>query len=269
MSICAAEKDRILFDYIINYVFPQYALPWNNFYTNIDSIPYNLRNDERNTNARVARSPLVVTASPELVTKSDASLPDWSKTIDPSGNGYASSGTVVNTSGTKVFLGKLISNGCAGFDYSYLYTGRFDNANFSKSGSSSWIILHLNLTQKANGTSSTSVVVVSSNGPSPTAFSTLNGTVVINDTRLITIKNPIPLGLNPADASIVSAAIQSGDSNTVYGLYGNRIFIAINVQQIDNDSNASLNYDITFRVAETSGAIIPYAVAGLGPFVPV
>lgn len=265
MSICALEKDRILFDYIVNYVFPQYALSWNNFYTDIDSIPYNIRNEEKNTKARVARSPLVVTAKPELVISNDL-FPVWRDTTLAN----ASTGYVTDTNATKLFLGKIISDGCGGFDYQYIYQGRFDGANLLFALDPSWIILHLNLTQKSKGTSSTAVITVQNNTPPPSAYSTLNGQIIINDTRIITIKNALPFGSVASDINVVSGAINSGLSNTLYGLYGNRIFIAIKADQLSAAGDkASLSYNITFRVAETSGVNLPIAIAGVGPFVPV
>lgn len=266
MSACAIEKDRILFDYVVNYVFPQYSLPWNNFYTNIDAETFYQRNEERNQNARLARSPLVVTANPHLVIKNSGSIVDWRKTIDPSGD-YSNTGSVVDSIAQKMFLGKLVSNGCVGFDYQYIYNGRFAGANLNNTQNCSWVILQFNLTQLPRS-SNASVVVVSSNGPNPSAYSTLNGFIIINDERQVNIKMPLPLGLDGNNN--VTDACNNNVSNTVYGLYGNRIFIAIKVDDLGDDSSADISYNISFRIAETGGlgsAIPGLALAAVGPIV--
>lgn len=269
MSACAIDRDRILFDYVVNYVFPQYALPWNNFYTNIDAEPFYQRNEERNQNARLARSPLVVTANPHLVIKNSDSIVDWRQTIDPRGGDYLNTGSVVDSIAQKMFLGKLVSNGCVGFDYQYIYNGRFAGANLSNTQDNSWVILQFNLTQLPRS-SNASVVVVSSNGPNPSAYSTLNGFIIINDERQVNIKMPLPLGIDTSDFAKVVESCDCNSSNTVYGLYGNRIFIAIKVDDLGDDSSADISYNISFRIAETGGlgsAIPGLALAAVGPIV--
>jgi hypothetical protein len=257
-SICSLEKDRVLFDYIVNYVFPQYALPWNNFYTSIDAEPFDIRNRQRNQDARIARSPLVVDAKPELVIKDGREIPDWSKTLHPDEKTYRSEGSVIDSSATKSLLGKIISNDCAGFDYQYSYSFKLAGVDTHKVEGKNWFIFQLNLTQ---GSTNASVVVVAGDHNKPSAYSTISGNIIINQERTVNIRYPLPLGLAVAESDLqkIKEAIDCGKSNTVYGLYGNRIFIAIQVDEVDEHKNNLIDATFQFRIAES-----PSAAASIG-----
>lgn len=252
-STCSLIQDRIVFDYTVNYVFPQYALPWNNFYTRIDEEPFYLRNDQRNQNARIARSPLVIDAKPELVLDLVPGLPDWTKTISPDGIGYLSTGTVLDSIARKIFFGKLAFNGCLGVDYQYTYDGRLAGVNTTPCGDSTWIIFQLNLSQKPTGST---LAVVSVSGTGTTKYSTLIGSIVVGST-VIPIINPTPLGLDN------TIPLPPG-SNTVYGLYGNRIFIGVLASNLP-DQILNVSYSFNFRVVESSApALAGVTVASPG-----
>lgn len=256
-----AGVNTILFDYVVNYVFPQYALPWNNFYTNIDAEPYYQRNEQRNQNAVLAKVPIGVDAQPNLVIISGASLPIWPQTVNvsPSNCAIADTGNVLDTVATKTLLGKVYNQDCSGFDYQYVFNGLFGGVNptISIGGiipDTKWVIFQLNLLN-ISPKNKQSVIVVTDTScqpqacscDTPAAYSTLNGSITINRTNTINIINPIPL-TTPNDQ--IQAVITSGASNTVYGLYGNRIFIAILTSALSTPQS-SVGYNFQFRICET------------------
>jgi hypothetical protein len=235
MSIqsCPALTDTILFDYLVNYVFPQYALPWNNFYTNIDAEPYYTRNDQRNQNARIAKSPLSYNPQANLVLQT-GTLPNWVASLSQS------TGSVIDTNATKSLLGKIFTTNCVGLDYQYIQNTKFVNVN--SQSANNWIIIQFNLVNQTR--SNLSVVTVSSGS---SVYSSLSGTISINNTT-ISLFNPIPYG--PNSTTDPSPAIIAGTSNTLYGLYGNRIFIAV-YSTSAVPSQATITSNIQFRIAET------------------
>jgi hypothetical protein len=243
MSSLAGIQDSILFDYVVNYVFPQYALPWNNFYTNIDSEPFNLRNEQRNQNTRIARSPLNVNSQPQLILQLSA-LPNWASSV-----AAVPSGTALDSNSTKNLNGKLYSKDCSGIDYQYLNGGKIVSISGpTPTPASYWAVLHFNLVN-SNPKNNLSVVVVSNpNSPSSGLYSSVTGSVTINGTT-VNIKNAIPYGVGAT--SDPSAAIASGASNTLYTLFGNRIFLAIKTT-VPITTEGTLSYNIQFRICETA-----------------
>jgi hypothetical protein len=243
MSSLAGIQDTILFDYVVNYVFPQYALPWNNFYTNIDAEPWFVRNEQRNVNARIAKSPLIVNSAPQLILQL-STLPDWVASVASPSNG-----SVLDTLSTKNFIGKLYSKDCSGLDYQYLNNGQIVGVTGpTTTPASYWAVLHFNLVNQ-NPKNNLSVVVVSNpNSSTPSLYSSVNGSITINGVTT-NIKNAIPYGVGAT--SDPSAAIAAGTTNTLYTLYGNRIFLAIKTTT-PITTNGSVNYNLQFRICETS-----------------
>lgn len=242
--------DTILFDYIVNYIFPQYALPWNNFYTKIDQEPYNLRNEQRNQNAVLARVPISVDAKPNLVITSGSSLPIWSKTVNLS---HSNTGLVLDSAATKTLLGKIYYKDKFGFDYQYSYSGAFAGVD-GISSDSEWLVFQLNLLNISPKNKQAVLVVTEPNhstessSTSNKVYSTLIGSIVINQSTKIDILNPIPLGATPDPK--IQEIISSGESNTVYTLFGNRIFIAIKTDD-QSISKSHVSYNFQFRIIET------------------
>ena len=241
--------DQILFDYIVNYVFPQYTLPWNNFYTNIDAEPFYQRNEQRNTNAVLAKTPHGVDAKPQLVIISAEELPVWSHTVRKSGTG-----NVLDTTATKTLLGKLYSKHCAGIDYQYVYNGILAGVNPTSEGDSKWAIFELNLLNQAPRNKQSVVIVTDKvcrpecSEEKPAVYSSLNGSITINDEKTVIIKNPIPLGHEKHEK--IEDLVEAGASNTVYTLYGNRIFIAIKTDDLE-EYGTKIAYSFQFRISET------------------
>ena len=242
-----AVKNRILFDYFVNYVFPQYALPWNNFYTNIDAEPFYVRNEQRNQNARIFRTPLVVASKPEIFIV-NAALPDWKATTY-----LDSEGVVVDSSATKSFVGKLLSDAYAGPEFQYDFSGKFAGVSCL---SGNWVILHLNLANTLQSNKQ-SVVVVRKHEDEriKKIYSTLNGFITIDDNTIV-IQNPIPY-INEGNALEV---LQACNGNTLYGIYGNRLFLAIHTNT-SCDFSGNVTYAISARIVETVAA--PLELTGL------
>lgn len=231
---CPALTDTIVFDYVVNYVFPQYALPWNNFYTTIDTEPFYQRNEQRNTNARLAKTPLTYNAKPNLVLQT-SDLPDWVAALSES------TGSVIDSTATKSLLGKIYSSKCVGLDYQYIQNTQF--VNVDDLSANNWIIFQFNLVNQ-NPKNNLNVVIVNSGSSN---YTSLNGSININGATIPLI-NPIAYGLNPTTNPL--PAIISGASNTLYGLYGNRIFIAV-YSNIPVPCEASVSSNIQFRISET------------------
>lgn len=261
-------RDRIFFDYFVNYVFPQYALPWNNFYTNIDSEPFYTRNIQRNQNARIAKTPEAIDSNPEIQLLPARLFPDFkASALEPT------QGTILDVSATKTLLGQLISKECNGIQYQYAYSGKFVGVNPRNPCAdleeifrhSKWVVFHLNLKNKLISNKQ-SVVVVTQDPTNPCdccdrpkLFSTLSGSITIDDIDTIFIKNPIPIP--PTDGVLDSKAklvIESEKSNTLYTLFGNRLFLAIKIDKFD-EKNTSLAYDFSVRICES-----PSIATGIG-----
>ena len=247
--------DTILFDYIVNYIFPQYALPWNNFYTRIDEEPYYLRNEQRNQNAVLARVPISVNAQPNLILTNGDVLPLWSKTVNisPFDSSISDTGSIIDTSATKTLLGKIFYKEKFGFDYQYVYNGLFAGVN-PLSSDCEFVVLQFNLLNISPKNKQALLVVSQPPNPcddscdAPVVYSTLSGSITINQSKVVNILNPIPLGLTPDPK--IQALIDQGTSNTVYTLFGNRIFIAIKTDALSTP-NSTVGYDIKFRIVET------------------
>jgi len=243
--------DQILFDYIVNYVFPQYTLPWNNFYTNIDAEPFYQRNEQRNTNAVLAKTPRAVDAKPEIVIVSGIRVPNWSSTVQSD-----STGSVIDTVAQKTLLGRVYSKHYSGLDFQYIYRGAFVGVRSnlrSELGDSKWIVFHLNLLNQSPRNKQSVVIVTDKSlcdACDKAVYSSLTGNIAIDDNRPIIIKNPIPLGNDDKDLKI-EELVRTGASNTVYNLYGNRIFIAIKTDELMDLRSSKIAYDLAFRIAET------------------
>jgi hypothetical protein len=243
MATFAGLQDSIIFDYFVNYVFPQYALPWNNFFARIDPEPYYLRNEQRNTTARLFKTPLVVASKPNLVLQ-NSTLPDWVASLSSS----ASTGSSADQSSTKSFLGTIVNSNCTGADYQYANAGLIVGAGPQGAlGSKVWVILQFNLANQ-NPKNNLSVVIVSDNAtPTPNLYSSVNGLITVDGT-IIKIKNAIPWG--PGATTDPTDAIVSGASNALYGLYGNRFFLAVQTGNPVAD-NASIGYQLGYRICES------------------
>jgi hypothetical protein len=219
----------ILTDYFINYVFPQYALPWNNFYTVVDSSPYGVRNNQRNSTAGAFHTPLDVNPRPFVYLLDH--IPYWNDLSKQDNEGV-----VQDTVGTKQFLTKDVVS--QSFYFQYSYSGSF--VGLPSSQSTNWYVFLLNLAN-TNAGYIQNVAVKNVNNK---YYSSLVGSISDNNGNSITIKNATPIVGLYAQNSLPS------DSNTVYKIFGNRIFIAIeNNNTINNPKQ--LTYSFQFLMQET------------------
>jgi hypothetical protein len=219
----------ILANYFINYVFPQYALPWNNFYTVVDSSPYGLRNNQRNRTAGAFHTPLEVNARPFVYLLNY--IPQWSDLSKQDNQGV-----VQDTAGTKQFLTKDVVS--QSFYFQYAYSGSF--VGLTSSPCTNWFVFLLNLSN-TNAGYIQNVAVKNVNNKN---YSSLVGSISDNNGQTITIRNATPLAESFCQNSLPC------DSNTVYKIFGNRIFIAIeNNNTINNPKQ--LTYSFQFLMQET------------------
>ena len=227
----------ILANYFINYVFPQYALPWNNFYTVVDSSPYGVRNNQRNSTAGAFHTPLEVNARPFVYLLNH--IPQWSDLSKQDNQGV-----VQDTVGTKQFLTKDVVS--QSFYFQYAYSGSF--VGLACSPCTNWFVFLLNLSN-TNAGYIQNVAVKNINNKN---YSSLVGSITDNNGQTITIRNATPL------AESFCQNLLPCDSNTVYKIFGNRIFIAIaNDNTINNAKKLSYSFQFLMQetpsIAETSG----------------
>jgi hypothetical protein len=241
----------ILANYFINYVFPQYALPWNNFYTVVDSTPYGLKNNQRNSTAGAFHTPLEVNARPFVYLLNQ--IPQWSDLSKQDNQGV-----VQDTAGTKQFLTKDVVS--QSFYFQYAYSGSFVGLACSCECKpctctsckcppcSNWFVFLLNLSN-TNAGYIQNVAVKNFNNKN---YSSLFGSISDNSGQTITIRNATPIVGFFKENSLPC------DSNTVYKIFGNRIFIAIaNDNKIKNAKKLSYSFQFLMQetpsIAETSG----------------
>jgi hypothetical protein len=185
----------------------------------------------------------VVASKPNLVLQ-NSTLPDWVASLSSS----ASTGVSADQSSTKSFLGTIFNSNCTGTDYQYANAGLIVGADPKGAlGSDVWVILQFNLVNQ-NPKNNLSVVIVSCTDTPPNLYSSVNGLITVNGT-VIKIKNAIPWG--PGATTDPTEAITSGTSNALYGLYGNRFFLAV---QTGNPvpSESSIGYQLGFRICEST-----------------
>jgi len=219
----------VLADYFINYVFPQYALPWNNFYTVVDSSPYGLRNNQRNSTAGAFHTPLEVNARPFVYLLN--AIPQWNDLSKQDNEGV-----VQDTVGTKQFLTKDVVS--QSFYFQYAYSGSF--VGLSSSPCTNWFVFLLNLAN-TNAGYIQNVAVKNVNNKK---YSSLVGSISDNKGHTITIQNATPIVGFFCQNSLPCC------SNTVYKIFGNRIFIAIANNDTINNAK-QLSYSFQFLMQET------------------
>lgn len=219
----------ILTDYFINYVFPQYALPWNNFYTVVDSSPYDLRNSQRNSTAGAFHTPLDVNSRPFVYLLDH--IPLWSDLSKQDNQGV-----VQDTVGTKQFLTKDVVS--QSFYFQYSYNGSFIGLPISQT--THWYVFLLNLAN-TNAGYIQNVTVKNVNKKN---YSSLVGSVSDNQGNSITIQNATPI------VGLYNQNSLPSDSNTIYKIFGNRIFIAIQNNNTINNAK-QLSYSFQFLMQET------------------
>jgi len=218
-----------------DYVWPQYSLPQNQFFTRIQEEPYYLSNTLRNQNARLIASPLSFDANTQLFLApvSGSTCPVLPPTSSATGTGSSEYSHKNFT--TKV--PPTVDTPFYSLIYTYNYVGTISCLSIN---SSQWLIFQFNLARTTNN--SIQSVVVS--GDSDCSVSNVSGSIVLGGlSPAIYITNPINSDNCPV----------SGNSNTIYKVYGNLIMIAVEFVPPStlDQTITSLNYNITVSVSET------------------
>jgi hypothetical protein len=202
-----------------------------------------------------------------------------------------SDGSIVDLNATKSVVGQLVNKECVGFQYQYQYNGMFRGVSqnlkkliddFDGRG---WVLLHLNLkNSQANYNQSVVIVKKETDGcgpcddprnhcPRSIPFSTLSGALKLtycrddddidickrDESQVIDIKNPVPYS-GPLD-EIARKPILEKFSNTIYGLFGNRLFLAVRVNDLKSCRHYQIEYNVGVRICES-----PSVGASLGGF---
>lgn len=238
--------NTIIKDELVNYFFPQYALPWNNYFNFVEAVVYSQRVRQRNVNYRLSLTPIIVKALPQLsvqasVTTSD--LPNWILSLDDN----VQTGKVIDSVGLKYFLlEKIIYNGNPGYLFEYSYNGRFISADLNKKAPYSWIILHLNLPSNQFSATETIIVVKEEDE----FYSSINGFITING-KIIPLVNPLPYD-GTENAKIIDA-VNTGYTNCLYAQVGKRLFLAVRIDSTSSYSAKSqVSYQVSFQSQSTS-----------------
>jgi len=278
----------------LNYLWPQYSLPWNNFFGRVQPNPFYLQNQLRNITIREVQSPLSFNSRPvvdsgngyTLKTNTTPSVtytvPKWSEV-----SSYTS--TEQTSSALKVFVGPYVdvAKDIAGLEYQYDYTGQLFWASTSAVGKYVYLALNLNklnpatinfpaYVQPANLTgNSTDTCYV---GDAAGNFNTLSGFISINtngktcsddSTINVCLDNAVPFGLCSASCG----DLVYGSATTFYYISGNRLFIAaalpVNATSDPTITKLHISYRVTIRIVETSTPL-HNAIAVLDvPFAPI
>lgn len=251
-SILASEQ--------LNYLYPQYALPWNNFFGKVNPLPFYLGNELRNIKAREVHSPLTFDSLPSVNYKSGSVVPTWS-TFNP-----ALSKSIVDTA-SKVFVGQYFDRSAdiRGLEYQYDFTGTqvfvLDTTTIQETG---LLILSLNL---ANQSLTTNLPVyvdtaicdpcnqiyqsASLNrcqvGNSSNFYTTLQGVVSVAGTTY-SLDNALPYKNTSVNCSETTPA------SVLYYIAGNRLLISVPITGDDTPAR-QVSYAVTIRIVETRAPI--------------
>ena len=232
-------------DFASNYFWPNYTLPWNNFFSRIRNEPYYTENRLRNQTAREVASPLVFDSQPLfLVSPYDAStcvskLPSL-VSLNPL------SGTSLIASAIKSFVGKAVSRDPLYYSlrYNYHFTGTLSCVG--PISGEVWLIFELNLARSTNN-SLQSVSIGSCPTDEckcgilvPKSIVQFTGGIVVGSLA-VTIENP----------TNVTTCTTAKDTNTLYQINGNKITIAIYVNATSPTTASQVNYDFNVDIDET------------------
>ena len=227
-----AISSRVVYDQFINYFYPQYPLPWNNFFGRVVPEPYYQRTVIINQNALIAKTAVQFNSKPVLLTQT-STLPNWAQAAVSS-----SIGEVLTDDSRKFFIGKYFTNYIQGYEnilgleYQYELNGQLFNVACACGGSpgDKWVILLFNLYPSQNNRKQVVALIGS------TATPALDGSITFNGTT-VQINNPMTIDK------------YDGTGNTVYGVYYNRLFIAIKAPTFTT-AVSSVDYQVNTRIVQ-------------------
>jgi hypothetical protein len=223
--------DRVVYGNFVNYFYPQYVLPWNNFYGRIEAQPFYTKTVQVNQNALIAQSAKQYNANPNLQTQ-NSTLPDFVDAITE-----PSIGNVLLQDSKKYFTGKylsLVDNVITqtGLQYNYELSGTIVDTSCLCGQGDKWIVLLFDLAPSQNNRKLT----IASVGSNPTLA--LQGNIIFGANN-VSISNPTTI-----------ENYDPNTGNTIWSIVGNRLLLAI---QVDGDFDSSINsvvYDIETSIVE-------------------
>ena len=210
----------VIRDMQLNYLWPQYSLPWNNFIGRVQQNPYYLANQLRNISIRAIESPLIFDSHVAV-----GSASAWS-------NIMSTDSSVVASTASKVFVGKYVdmANNIAGLQFEY----RFSGTSALTVDSSASLFVAVDLAKSSpdlvNIPSSTLVGRI---GVAPQASPCAGTSYCLNTAVAVA-----PGGSPPA-------------SGSYYVLNSNRLYIGV-IRAAAGTAPESVSYDFTLRVVETT-----------------
>lgn len=292
----------------LNYLWPQYSLPWNNFYGRVQPNPFYLQNQLRNITIREVQSPVNFRSMP-IVSSGDGvgrelTVPNWAE-IKPRRS------TEQTSTAVKVFVGPYadIAKDITGLEYQYDFLGK---VLLSEDDIDEFVYLSLNLNNNNPSTINFPAYVQTHHGRREDRrrdddddgrdntcyvgdradnFSTLTGTIILNGkdsscpkflARTLCLDNAVPIG--PCSARCRPETLAR--ANAFYYINGNRLLIAARVPKLDEKSDSDedcgshgsdkkrfeknhINYQVTVRIVETTTPLHKaLAVLDL-PFAPI
>lgn len=269
-----STKTLLVRDLAVNYLWPQYSLPWNNFFRRIDSIPFNIKNELRNITVRQIHSPLTYDSKPVASVGSASTVPVWTQ-INPLAS------KPITSSASKVFVGTYFDTAADinGLEYQYDISGSqvFVQQGGLQPPYTGLLYIALNLANRnpatvnipvgvdtaactpcgpdpINQTSTYNSCSLSSDNPANNFWSTLTGTVTVNglcSNGSIGASSTYCLDTaKPYKDSCNNCLSTSTDPQTFYYLFGNRLYLAINVTDITVPI-VRVSYQVSIRVVET------------------
>jgi len=223
--------DRIVYDNFVNYFYPQYVLPWNNFFGRIQEQPFYTRTVQINQNAAIAKTATQYDALPNIQTQ-EGDIPDILLALRS-----PSIGKVLLQDTKKFFTGKYYSllNGFltqTGLQYSYEFQGTIIDTDCQCIDGDSWIVLVFNLYPPQNNRKQSIALVGADSTPS------LQG-VIRYGANTVTITNPK-----------TAADFDPATGNTVYSIAGNRLVLAVKLATPFTLSVSTVIYDLDASVIE-------------------
>jgi len=226
-----------------NYLYPQYSLPWNNFFRNIQSNPFYLQNELNNVEAREIVSPLVFDANSSIAWVPTGTL---GALLPPLSVLQAPIKSISSTS-SKTFVGRYINlkDSINGLEYQYVYNMTASIASpvvLDSTHTSGVLVIGLNLASGANNLVKNDIVVITDG--SGGVVTTVQGSITIGDATF-SFSNAVPWILTNTPFS---------KDEVYYYINGNRIYLAVPLQYagtVINTSIVSIN-PITSKIVETS-----------------
>jgi hypothetical protein len=250
----------------LNYLWPQYSLPWNNFFGRIRPNPWYLSNQLRNVAIREVHSPLTYDSkvNTTFLPTIPAAIPTWTdytiRTSKP-----------ISETATKIFVGRYFDTNVNinGFEYQYNLTGSqvliLDNVTWSDTG---LVILSANLANSSltenlpvyvdtavcnpcKGINQTSSLNRCDVGSTQNFFNTLTGLVTV-DGFPVPLINPLPY----TDAChACPTASYFKNSNAVYSILGNKLYLAVVIPKpVASTPLRTIGYTLSLRVVEVSNS---------------